>query len=143
MATARRLLAATAMFAGLAVSAASTAWADTPTMDGSYNAVMTGPTGKKFTTPWTVNACGDGCLRITAGLGWSQAHLVDGQWVLDTMDNVSCSDGSRSLYGANAHLTWDPNTLAGTAEHTYITGACGRPPGYSQTDQLEIKQASS
>jgi len=40
-----RGLAATAMFAGLAVGAAGTAWADTPTMNGSYTLTSTTPAG--------------------------------------------------------------------------------------------------
>jgi hypothetical protein len=71
MAIARRF-AATAVFAGLAVGAASPAWADTPTMNGSYTETATTPTGATFTTSWTVNSCGDGCIYIKAGAGASQ-----------------------------------------------------------------------
>ncbi|BCZ21321.1 hypothetical protein MYSE111917_23000 [Mycobacterium senriense] len=92
--------------------------------------------------PPTVNSCGDECVYIKAGVGGSQARLVDGQWVLDTMNNVTCSDGAYVLYATNSHLTWDPNTLAGTAEHTYLIPACGHPAGYSYTDQIQIKQSS-
>jgi len=141
MAIARRL-AATAMFAGLAVGAASTAWADTPTMNGNYTLTSTSPTGQKLVTNWAVNSCGDGCVYIKAGSGGSQARLVGGQWVLDTMNNVSCADGSYVLYATSAHITWDPTTLAGTARHVYVIPACGRPPGYAETDQIQIKQAS-
>jgi hypothetical protein len=137
-----RGFAATAMFAGLAVGAASTAWADLPTMNGNYTETSTTPDGRTLTTNWAVNPCGDGCVYIKAGAGGSQARLVDGQWVLDTLDNVNCSDGTYIQYAANAHLTWDPNTLAGTAQHVYIMPACGRPPGYTQTDQIQLKQAS-
>jgi hypothetical protein len=137
-----RGFAATAMFAGLAVGAASTAWADTPTMNGNYTETSTTPDGRTLTTAWTVSPCGDGCVYIKAGAGGSQARLVDGQWVLDTLNNINCSDGAYIQYGANAHITWDPNTLAGTAQHTYIVPACGRPPGYTQTDQIQIKQSS-
>ena len=137
-----RGFAATVMFAGIAVGAAGPAWAD-PTMDGSYTETATLPNGKTLDTSWTVNSCGDGCIFIKAGAGGSQAHFVDGQWVLDTMNNVVCADGSYVQYATNAHITWDPNTLAGTAVHTYVLPACGRGPGYTQTDQIQIKQSSS
>ncbi|OBI46337.1 hypothetical protein [Mycobacterium sp. E796] len=131
------------MFAGLVVGAAGTAWADTPTMDGSYTLTATTPSGGTLTTSWTVNSCGDGCIWIKAGAGGSQARLVDGQWVLDTLNNISCADGSYTQYGSNSHMTWDPNTLTGTAQQTYILPACGRPAGYSETDQIKIEQTPS
>ena len=64
-----RGLAATAVFACLAVCAANTAWADTPTMNGSYNATSTSPAGKAVVTSWTVSSCGDGCVYVKAGAG--------------------------------------------------------------------------
>jgi hypothetical protein len=138
-----RRSAATAIFAGLVVSAAGKAWADTPTMDGSYTETATTPAGATFTSSWTVNSCGDGCVYIKAGAGGSQARLVDGQWVLDTLNNVNCADGSYIQYATSTHTTWDPNTLSGTAQHTYVVPACGHPPGYTQTDQIQIKQTPS
>jgi hypothetical protein len=138
-----RGFAATAIFGCLAVGSASTAWADTPTMSGSYTETSTTPSGKTIDNSWTVNSCGNGCLWVKAGLGASQALLVDGQWVMDTMNNVACSGGGYTLYGTSTHTVWDPNTLAGTSTHTYVTGACGRPPGDVQVDQISIKQASS
>jgi hypothetical protein len=137
-----RGFAATGIFAGLAVGSASTALADTPTMNGNYTLTATTPSGATFTTSWAVNPCGDGCVYIKAGAGGSQARLVDGQWVLDTLNNVNCSDGTYTQYATNTHMTWDPNTLAGTAQHVYIVPACVHPPGYTQTDQIQIKQAS-
>lgn len=135
-----RRLAATAMFAGLALAPAGTAWADTPTMDGSYTETATTPAGATFDTSWTVNSCGDGCIWIKAGAGGSQARLIDGQWVLDTMNNVKCADGTYTQYATTSHTTWDPATLKGTVHHTYVVPACGHPPGYSEDDQIEIKQ---
>jgi len=44
-----RGFAATAMFAGLAVGAAGSAWADTPTMNGSYTETATTPSGGTLT----------------------------------------------------------------------------------------------
>ncbi|BBZ42792.1 hypothetical protein [Mycobacterium parmense] len=142
MAIARRF-AATAMFVGLAAGAPGTAWADTPTMDGSYTLTSTTPSGGTLTTSWTVNSCGDGCVWIKAGAGGGPARLVDGQWVMDTMNNISCADGSYIQYGANSHMTWDPTTLTGTADHTYLVPACGRPAGYTQTDKISISQTPS
>jgi hypothetical protein len=137
-----RGFAATAMFAALAVGTAGTAWADVPTMNGSYTETSTSPGGRTVTTSWTVGPCGDGCIYIKAGAGGSQALLVNGQWVLDTLNNINCPDGSYIQYAANSHMTWDPNTLAGTVQHVYIVPACGLPAGYTQTDQMQIKQSS-
>ena len=145
MATAARAFAATAMFAGLAVGAASTAWADPPTMNGNYTETSTSPSGRSTTTDWTVQACSDGsdgCIYVKAGAGGGQAHLIDGQWVMDTMGNLLCPDGTFLQYVTNAHLTWDPNTLAGTSQITYMVPACGQPPGYTQTNQISFKQSS-
>jgi hypothetical protein len=138
-----RSFAATVVFAGFAIGAAGTGWADTPTMDGSYTLTSTSPGGKAVDTDWTVNSCGDGCVYVKAGAGGSQAHLVDGQWVMDTIDNIQCSDGTWVLYAANAHMTWDPNSLAGTNKLTYIVPACGLPPGHTQSNQVSIKQSQS
>ncbi|OBG20626.1 hypothetical protein A5764_01765 [Mycobacterium sp. 852002-51057_SCH5723018] len=112
-------------------------------MNGSYVETATTPAGATFTTNWTVSSCGDGCVYIKAGAGGGQARLVDGQWVMDTLNNVNCADGSYAQYATNAHLSWDPDSLAGTAQHVYIVPACGHPAGYAQTDQIQIKQAPS
>ncbi|MCV7101676.1 hypothetical protein [Mycobacterium palustre] len=138
-----RGFAATAVVAGLAVATSGTARADATTMNGSYVETATTPAGATFTTNWTVSPCGDGCIYIKAGAGGGQARLVDGQWVMDTLSNVNCADGSYIQYASNTHLTWDPNSLAGTAQHTYIIPACGHPAGYAQTDQIQIKEAPS
>jgi hypothetical protein len=111
-------------------------------MNGSYTETSTTPDGKVMTTDWSVSSCGDGCIYIKAGAGGSQARLVDGQWVLDTMNDLRCSDGTYLMYATSAHMTWDPNTLAGTAQITYIMPACGRPAGYTQTNKIQIKQSS-
>jgi len=145
MATAARALAATAMFAGLAVGAAGTARADPPTMNGNYTETSTSPSGRSTTTDWTVQACSDGsygCIYVKTGAGGGQAHLIDGQWVMDTMGNLLCPDGTFLQYVTNAHITWDPNTLAGTSQITYMVPACGQPAGYTQTNQISFKQSS-
>jgi len=143
MAIIARGFAATAILGCLAVGSASMAWADTPTMSGNYTETSTTPSGKSIDNSWAVNSCGNGCLWVKAGLGASQALLVDGQWVMDTMNNIACTGGGYTLYGTSTHTVWDPNTLAGTATHTYVTGACGRAPGDVQVDQIAIKAASS
>jgi hypothetical protein len=137
--TVARNIAVTTAFAGLIVGAAGTASAGAPTMDGGYTLTSTSPGGKSVDTDWTVNSCGEGCVYIKAGAGGSQAHFVDGQWVMNTIDNIQCADGSWVLYAANAHMTWDPNSLAGSNILTYIVPACGLPPGHSQSNQIQIK----
>jgi hypothetical protein len=135
---------AIAVFATLAAGTAGATAAPAsgaPVMIGDYVLTETNPAGQKFVTDWNVNPCGDGCADIKAGVGTSRAQLVDGQWVLDMFDNIRCSDGIRVSYAANAHLTWDPDTLAGTDQQVYMQAACGRPPGYTQTNQIQLKAA--
>src|ERR1700744_244251 len=138
-----RGFAATAIVGCFAVGSAGPASADTPTMNGSYTETSTTPSGKSIDNSWTVNSCGNGCLWIKAGLGASQATLQDGQWVMDTMSNISCAgSGEYTLYGTSTHTAWDPNSLTGTSAPTYGTGAWRNPPGFVQVDQISIKQAS-
>jgi hypothetical protein len=112
-------------------------------MNGSYTATSTTPSGKHIDSSWTVNGCGDGCLYIKAGAGGGMAYLVDGQWVLDTMNNLYCPDDRTWVQMAtSAHMTWDPNTLAGTSQITYLVPACGKPAGTTQTNQLQLKASS-
>jgi hypothetical protein len=141
-----RVFAATAALAGLAVATASTAWADP--MSGSYTMTSISPGGVKMTTDWSVQACGggnggDGCIYVKAGAGGSQAHLIDGQWVMDTMNDLRCADGTYTMFATNAHMTWDPNTLAGTNEISYIMPACGHPAGFHQTNQISLKASTT
>ena len=138
-----RGLAATAVFAGLAVGTAGTAWADdVPTMNGSYTETSTSPSGLSVTNDWSVSPCGSGCVYVKAGAGGGMAYLRDGQWVLDTMNNLTCADGTFNQFATNAHMTWDPTSLEGTSEISYITGACGKPPGYHQINQIKLKASS-
>jgi hypothetical protein len=144
MAIGRGLVATAVFAAGLAVGTAGAAWADDlPTMNGSYTATSTTPSGKHIDSSWTVNGCGDGCIWVKAGAGGQAAYLVDGQWVLDGMNNLYCpSDRTWSQLATNAHMTWDPNTLAGTSQVTYIAPFCGHPAGTTQTNQLQLKASS-
>jgi hypothetical protein len=141
-----RGFAATAMFVGLAVIAAGTAWADDPaSMNGTYTETSTSPSGRATTNDWSVNPCPDqleGCIYVKAGAGGSQAHLIDGQWVMDSMGNLMCPDGTFHQYVTNTHITWDPNTLTGTSQITYNAPACGQPAGYVQTNQISLKKSS-
>ena len=141
-----RGFAATAVFAGLALGAASPAWADGPTMSGSYNETSTSPEGHSVVTSWSVNPCASqpngGCVWVKAGDGGNPAYFTDGQWVLDGMGDLSCSDGSYHQLATNTHVTWDPDTLAGTSQITYIGPNCGHPAGYVQTNKVQIKSAS-
>jgi hypothetical protein len=140
-----RAIAAAATFAAAAAVAAGAAAAPAsaaPVMSGDYVLAETTPAGQTTVTDWNVNPCGDGCVDIKAGVGTSRAQLANGQWVMDMFDNVRCSDGTRVPYAANAHLTWDPNTLAGTDQQVYMQAACGRPAGYTQTNRIQLKQAA-
>jgi len=136
-----RAIAAVATLAAGTAGATAAPASGAPVMIGDYVLTETNPAGQKFVTDWNVNPCGDGCADIKAGNGTSRAQLVDGQWVLDMFDNIRCSDGIRVPYAANAHLTWDSNTLAGTDQQVYTQAACGRPPGYTQTNQIQLKAA--
>jgi hypothetical protein len=141
--TGTRAIAATAMFAGLAVSTASTAWADTPTMSGHYKATSTTPGGQSVTRDWYFTPCGDGCASVAdtpGGQPFSQARFVNGQWIDDTTGNATCADGTRVDGATVSHYTWDPNTLAGTVGITYKVPACGQPAGYQWTANLQFTQ---
>jgi hypothetical protein len=127
-------LAALATVAGAAPASAA------PEMIGDYVLTETSPTGLRHITDWNVNPCGDGCADIKAGPGTSRAQLVDGQWVVDMFDNVRCPDGTRVPYAVNAHIAWDPNTLAGTDQQVYAESACGKPAGYTQTNQIRLER---
>jgi len=136
-----RAIAAFATLAAGAAGAAAAPASATPMMVGDYVLTETTPTGHTTVTDWNINPCGDGCADIKAGVGSSRAQFVDGQWVIDMYDNVRCPDGTRVGYAANAHLTWDPNTLAGTDQQVYMQAACGQPAGYTQTNQIQLKQS--
>jgi hypothetical protein len=138
-----RGFAATAVFAGLVVGTAGPAWAETPTMSGTYMETSTSPSGKMVSTDWSISSCGEGCLWVKAGAGSGQARLVDGQWVMDTMNSLACPDGTNVMHAANSHITWDPTSLAGTSEISYMVPACGHPAGFQQTNQIKLKAPSS
>jgi len=125
---------------GLATVAGAAPASAVPEMIGDYVLTETSPTGLRHITDWNVNPCGDGCADIKAGPGISRAQLVDGQWVVDMFDNVRCPDGTRVPYAVNAHIAWDPNTLAGTDQQVYAEAACGKAAGYTQTNQIRLER---
>jgi hypothetical protein len=137
--TITRGIAAAAMFAGLAVGTASTAWAET-TMSGHYIVTNSWP-GGTVTEDWYFTSCGDGCASVNVKGGTFQAHVVNGQWTMDSRSNSQCLAGQVIPNNENAHYTWDPNTLTGTVTSTNIAPVCGVPAGVSQTNPLQLKQA--
>ena len=147
-----RGFAATAMFAGLALGLAAPTSA-APAMSGHYIETGTDPsTGQPFTSggqpvtnDWYFTPCGDGCASAAVtpgGQALGQAGLVNGQWTLDTIDEVSCHDGSSVPSALSNHRTWDPDTLAGTLQETYKVPACGRPAEYSSNLNIQLRQAA-
>ena len=144
--TATRAIAATALFAGLAVGTSSTAWADTPTMNGHYiKTETTQDNAQTATTDWYFTPCGDGCANVTSSTAaqGSEAHFVNGQWTMDQPGGTtSCPDGTNHPGTTNAHYTWDPNTLTGTAQVTVTAAVCGFPTGYTETNNIQLRQTA-
>jgi len=143
--TITRGVAAAAMLAGLAIGAASTAWAET-TLSGHYIRIETDPqTGQSANEDWYVTPCGDGCVLLAStpdGPAHSQAQLVNGQWTLDsTGGSVACPDGTVVPDAVSDHYTWDPKTLAGTVQVSYQVPACGHPAGYQDTNNIQLRHA--
>jgi hypothetical protein len=140
---------ATAMFAGLAIAATGTAWADPEIhkgnqMSGHYIGTATASNGQTVTTDWYFTPCGDGCASVATAPGgqpYAQARLVNGQWTEDETNNAVCSDGTVVPNALSAHYTWDPNTLAGTSQNTHKLAACGDPAGYQYTNNFQLRQA--
>ncbi|ORW96175.1 hypothetical protein AWB92_08100 [Mycobacterium sp. IEC1808] len=95
--------------------------------------------GRTFTENWYFTPCGDGCADLSSpasGLA-GRATLVDGQWTLDSTEDIVCKGGVTEGNAANAHYTWDPNTLAGTVQVIQNRGVCDHPPqSYSLTFRL-------
>jgi hypothetical protein len=77
--TVTRAIAATAMFAGLAIGTASPAWAD-QTMSGHNIETVTDPSsGQSITNDWYFTPCGDGCASVvsTVALWAKRGWLTD------------------------------------------------------------------
>jgi hypothetical protein len=142
--TITRGIAAAALFAGVFAGTASTAWADPPTMSGHYTVTSTDSTGRSTSGDWYFTSCGGGCASraFTPGGPADQARLVNGQWTMDD-DSVTtvCSDGSKVPHASTGHYTWDPNTLAGTAQFTDKFATCGDSAPRSWTNNIQLRQA--
>lgn len=147
-----RCIAATGFLAGLALGLAAPAGADFQP-DGHYIGTQIDPkTGQPLTVEgqpvhnhWYFTPCGDGCASAAHtpdGPPVGQAHLVDGQWVLDTTDAAECPDGTSVPDAIAGHRTWDPNTLAETIQFTGILPACGSPAGVTHTVNGQLALAS-
>lgn len=148
-----RGFAATAMFAGLALELAASASA-APVMSGRYietqidtstgQPITSG--GQPVTNDWYFTPCGDGCASVAMASGgqpFGQAHLANGQWTLDSVDEVACRDGGNVASALSNHRTWDPNTLSGTLQATYKVPACGHPVGYGFNINIQFRPAAS
>lgn len=106
-------VAATAMFATVAVAAASPVWADLADQtSGTYTAQS--PNDPQIST-WTITPCGSTCVNVTSGLfrGTRQAQLSSKteEWTF-SLDQVICPDGS-SVPGRTTYA-WLPYSLNGT-----------------------------
>lgn len=139
-----RTIAVAALIAGVAIGTASTARAD-QTMSGHYVKTETTQEGalQSTTYDWYFSPCGDGCANATVNGTPGQAHLVNGQWTMDfPVGNVTCADGTFHPASRTAHYTWDPDTLAGTAQVTATAAVCGLPVGYTFIDNIQLTQAA-
>ena len=132
-----RGFAATAIFTGLATALAAPALSE---MNGHYTYTETDAAGQAANSDWYVTPCGDGCasVALTPGGPTKQAHIVDGQWVLDSTDNLECEDGTSAPNATTAHFTWDPNTLTGTVVSTDVVPVCGEQPGHQETNKMKL-----
>jgi hypothetical protein len=131
------VLAATAVFAGIALGPAPPASA-APAMNGHYVVTVTNTTtGQTTTDDWYFTPCGDGCASVQP---WGRAQLANGQWTLDTTNNALCRNDITVYRAEDAHYIWDPNTLAGTVQLTGKSTACGRPVGYRLTSSVKFTQ---
>jgi hypothetical protein len=133
-----------ALIAGVASGTASTAWAD-QTMSGHYTKTETTQVNglQNTTYDWYFSPCGDGCANVTVNGTPGQAHVVNGEWTMDfPVGNVTCADGTFNPASRTAQYTWDPNTLAGTAQVTTTAAVCGLPAGYTFTDNIQLRQAA-
>lgn len=119
-------IAATAMFAGVAVSAASPVWADpADQMSGTYT--VQSPNDPQLST-WTITPCGSTCVNITSDRirGTRQAQLANLEWAF-SFNQVVCPDGS--VVPGRTTYWWSPYTLTGTRKRSsYEVPACGVTP---------------
>jgi hypothetical protein len=122
-----------AVLAGFAVVTASAAWADPPTMNGTYNLLFTDATGGGF--PLVFTPCGPGCSKASnpndPNFG-GQAHLANGQWKLDIPNDptaIICHADQSTRPGTD-HYLWDAVTLQGQFFVSAPSDQCPNPqPG--------------
>ena len=135
--TVLRFFAASALFTGLATALAAPASSD---MNGHYAYTETDAAGQAANSDWYVTPCGDGCASVAFAPGGptTQAHIVDGQWALDSSDHLECEDGTSVPNATTAHFTWDPNTLVGTVVSTDVVPVCGEQPGHQETNKMKL-----
>jgi hypothetical protein len=126
-----RGFAAAAAFAAVALAAAAPVSA-APVMSGHYIKTTTDPAGggRAFTENWYFTPCGDGCADMSSPASGvsGRAMLVDGQWTLDSSEDIVCKGGVTEGNAANAHYTWDPNTLTGMVQVVQNRGVCDHAP---------------
>lgn len=141
-----RAIAATALFACLAIDGAGAASAAPPTMSGHYIATASGPSGVSTTSDWYFTPCGGGCASVAIAPGapaFVLARLVNGQWTMDWSSDAVCPDGTRVPGALFSNDAWDPNTLAGTDSSSPITKwACGYQLRPYVTNSLQLTYAS-
>jgi hypothetical protein len=143
--TATRAIAAIALFASLAIDAASTVMAAPLTMSGHYIVATTADSGLSTTSDWYFTSCGDGCGLVATtpgGPAFVQARLLNGQWTMDWSSDAFCPDGTRVPGALFSHDTWDPNTLAGTDRSGPTMLICGYGWKPSVTNKIQLTQAS-
>jgi hypothetical protein len=141
-----RGIAVAALFGGLAIGTAASAWAD-PVMSGHYIRTDTEPqSGRSTTADWYFTPCGDGCASVAdspSGKPWGQAHLVNGQWaVVNPSVETKCPDGTNVPNANTSHYTRDPSTLAGKVQVTERIATCGATAPESWTNNLQLTKAA-
>jgi hypothetical protein len=111
-----------------------------------YTATETYPDGHTVISDWYFNYCengpGNGCTSAASQPGGPEigrALFMDGQWKM--LGHRGCEDGSGVPNAIDVLYAWDPNTLAGTVRLTNTDQACGHPPGYGETHNLQLTQA--
>jgi hypothetical protein len=134
-----RGFAAAVMFAGLALGLAAPVSA-APVMSGHYIETQTASNGQSASIDWYFTPCGDGCAQLTSPTT-ALARLVNRQWIIDVDGDTLCHDGSRVPKTNTQHITWDPYTLAGTAQIIESVATCGDTQPRSWTTNMQLRQA--
>ncbi|MEB3982984.1 hypothetical protein OQ968_17125 [Mycobacterium sp. 663a-19] len=128
-----------------AVAIGTAAPASAEEMSGHFVDTSTDSKGVSTTADFYFTPCGDGCANVakdTPSGPTSQAHLINGQWVMDFIDRDDCADGTKVEGALMVHMTWDPNSLAGTSQSTVLMPACGDSVGYTFTNNEQLTRAA-